>query len=95
MSCRVRNGARRIDAARRVDDGPASWGRWSVRIDHEPMDFVALDRLAATAWPELPDDAVYLELAMRRSLTLVSLDRTTGRLQPGASAHPVLTALAG
>lgn len=61
-----------------------------VRLDLEVPDFVGLDRLAATHGLSAYD-AAYLELALRRSLTLVSLD---ARLVAAARAigHPVLSA---
>ena len=65
-------------------------GELPVRVDHEPQDFIALVRLAATHGLSAYD-AAYLALALRRSLTLVSLD-----VQLIAAAkrlgHPVITA---
>ena len=80
---------RRIEAARRAEIA-SELGALAVRIDHDPVDFVTLDRLAATHGLSAYD-AVYLELALRRSLTLVSLDV---RLIAAANGlgHPVLTA---
>ena len=81
---------RRIEAARRAEIA-GELRALAVRIDHEPPDFVALDRLAAThalgAY-----DAVYLELALRRSLTLVSLDERLISAAQGLG-HPVISAL--
>jgi predicted nucleic acid-binding protein len=45
----------------------------AVQVDPTIVDFVTLDRLAATHGLSAYD-ATYLELALRRSLTLVSLD---------------------
>ena len=79
----------RIDANRRAEI-VGELGALPVRVDHEPLGFVAIDRLAAlhslSAY-----DAAYLELALRRSLTLVSLD---ARLVEAAKliGHPVITA---
>lgn len=79
----------RIDADRRTEI-VGQLGAMPVRIDHEPLMFATIDRLAAvhglTAY-----DAAYLELALRRSLTLVSLD---AKLLGAARrlGHPVLTA---
>ena len=81
---------RRIEAARRAEIA-IELGALPVRVDHEPLDFVALDRLAATHALSAYD-AVYLELALRRSLTLVSLDE---RLIAAANrlGHRVINAL--
>ena len=61
-----------------------------MRLDPEVPDFVSLDRLAA-AHGVSACDAAYLELALRRSLVLFSLD---ARLiaAAGALGHPVLSA---
>ncbi len=61
-----------------------------VRVDHEPLTFATIDRMAA-AHGLSAYDAAYVELALRRSLTLVSLDV---RLLAAARqlSHPVLTA---
>ena len=61
-----------------------------MRIDHEAVDFVSLDRLAATQSLSAYD-AAYLELALRRSLTLVSLDARLIAAARGLG-HPVITA---
>lgn len=80
---------RRIDAHRRAQVA-GELGELPVRIDHETVDFVSLDRLAdmhgLSAY-----DAVYLELALRRSLTLVSLDSRLIAAAQGLG-HPVITA---
>ena len=80
---------RRIEAARRAQIA-SELGALAVRIDHEPIDFVALDRLAATHALSAYD-AAYLELALRRSLTLVSLDERLVAAARGLG-HPVLVA---
>ena len=78
----------RIDASRRSEI-VEELGALPVRVDREPLSFAAIDRLAdahgLTAY-----DAAYLELALRRSLTLVSLDE---RLVAAARAigHPLET----
>lgn len=83
---------RRVDAHRRATIA-AELAALPVHIDSQVPDFVGLDRLAAnhdlSAY-----DAAYLELALRRSLVLVSLD---ARLIAAAQSlgHPVLTASAG
>jgi len=79
---------RRIDADRRAQIA-SELSALPVRIDHEPLAFTTLDRLAATHGLSAYD-AAYLELALRRSLTLVSLD---ARLVAAAQAigHPVMT----
>ncbi len=79
----------RIDAARRAEI-VEQLGALPVRVDHEPLKFAAIDRLAA-AHALSAYDAAYLELALRRSMTLVSLD---ARLLAAARrlGHPVLTA---
>jgi hypothetical protein len=61
-----------------------------VRVDAETPGFVSLDRLASTHGLSAYD-AAYLELALRRSLVLVSLD---ARLLAAAQTlgHPVLSA---
>ncbi len=80
---------RRIDAARRVEIA-GELGALPVFIDQQTPDFVSLDRLAATHGLSAYD-AAYLELALRRSLVLVSLDE---RLIAAATSlgHQVLTA---
>lgn len=80
---------RRIDALRRAEIA-SELSALPVRIDPEIPDFVSLDRLAA-AHRLSAYDAAYLELALRRSLILVSLDV---RLIAAASAlgHLVLSA---
>lgn len=81
----------RIDARRRAEIA-AELSELPVRLDPNAPDFVGLDRLAAghglSAY-----DAAYLELALRRSLVLVSLDT---RLLAAAQSlgHPVLSAAA-
>jgi predicted nucleic acid-binding protein len=64
---------RRIDAARRAQIA-SELGALVVRVDQVLVEFAALDRLAATHGLSAYD-AAYLELALRRSLTLVSLDQ--------------------
>lgn len=80
----------RIDADRRAQIA-GELGELPVRVDHEALNFVSLDRLAASHGLSAYD-AAYLELALRRSLTLVSLD---ARLIAAARAlgHPVITDL--
>jgi predicted nucleic acid-binding protein len=80
---------RRIDVNRRAEIA-AELGELPVHLESEVPDFVGLDRLAATHGLSAYD-ATYLELALRRSLVLVSLD---DRLIAAAKAlgHPVLTA---
>ena len=80
---------RRIDAHRRAQIA-SELSALPVRLDQEMADFVSLDRLAA-AHGLSAYDAAYLELALRRSLVLVSLD---ARLiaAAGALGHPVLSA---
>ena len=80
---------RRIDAHRRAQIA-SELSALPVRLDQEMADFVSLDRLAA-AHGLSAYDAAYLELALRRSLVLVSLD---ARLiaAAGAIGHPVLSA---
>lgn len=80
---------RRIDAQRRAQVA-GELDELPVRIDHEPVDFVSFDRLAATQNLSAYD-AAYLELALRRSLTLVSLDARLVAAARGLG-HPVLTA---
>ncbi len=81
---------RRIDADRRAQIA-GELGELPVRLDAELPDFVSLDRLA-TAQGLSAYDAAYLELALRRSLILVSLD---ARLVAAARAlgHPVLSSV--
>ena len=80
---------RRIDPNRRAEIA-GELGELPVRIDPEVMDFVRLDRLASSHGLSAYD-AAYLELALRRSLLLVSLD---DQLIAAARSlgHPVLTA---
>jgi predicted nucleic acid-binding protein len=79
----------RIDAARRAEIA-SELAALPVHVDHEPLDIVSLDRLAA-AHGLSAYDAAYLELALRRSLTLASLDE---QLIAAARAigHPVIRA---
>ncbi len=78
-----------IDADRRAQIA-AELSALPVRLEPDIPDFVSLDRLAA-AHGLSTYDASYLELALRRSLVLVSLDV---RLVAAARAigHPVLSA---
>jgi predicted nucleic acid-binding protein len=80
---------RRIDAQRRAEIA-SELSALPVRLDPDVPDFVSLDRLAA-AHGLSAYDAAYLELALRRSLILVSLD---ARLVAAAKSlgHPVLNA---
>ena len=80
---------RRIDATRRAEIA-SQLSELPVRLDPESPDFVGLDRLASTHGLSAYD-AAYLELALRRSLVLVSLD---ARLLAAAQGlgHPVITA---
>jgi len=80
---------RRIDANRRAEIA-GELGELPVRIDLEAVGFVSLDRLAATQGLSAYD-AAYLELALRRSLTLVSLDAQLIAAARGLG-HPVITA---
>lgn len=79
---------KRIDAVRRVAIA-AELAELPVRVDHESPDVITIDRLAATHSLSAYD-AAYLDLALRRSLTLVSLD---ARLVAAAQSlgQPVLT----
>ncbi len=79
----------RIDAHRRAEIA-SELSALPVRLDAEMPDFVNLDRLAA-AHGLSAYDASYLELALRRSLVLVSLD---DRLLAAAAGlgHPALSA---
>lgn len=83
---------RRIDAQRRAEIA-AELSELPVRLDPATPDFVGLDRLAATQGLSAYD-AAYLELALRRSLVLISLDE---RLLAAARSlgHPVLSAVSG
>lgn len=83
---------RRIDAHRRAEIA-SELSALPVRLDPEIPDFVSLDRLAA-AHGLSAYDAAYLELALRRSLVLVSLD---AQLVAAAKSlgHPVLNAAPG
>lgn len=76
------NANRRAEIAGELSDLP-------VRLDPQTPGFVSLDRLASTHGLSAYD-AAYLELALRRSLVLVSLD---DRLTAAAKAlgHPVLS----
>ncbi len=80
---------RRIEATRRAEIA-AELSELPVHLDPETPEFVSLDRLAASHGLSAYD-AAYLELALRRSLVLVSLDV---RLLAAARAlgHPVLSA---
>ena len=80
---------RRIDAYRRAEIA-GQLNELPVRLDLQTPDFVSLDRLASTHGLSAYD-AAYLELALRRSLVLVSLDE---RLLVAAQSvgHPTLTA---
>ncbi len=79
----------RIDAGRRSVIA-SELSQLPVRVDEEKPDFIGIDRLAATHALSAYD-AVYLELALRRSLTLVSLDTQLVAAARGIG-HPVLTA---
>ncbi len=83
---------RRINAHRRSEIA-AELGELPVRLDPVTPTFIGLDRLAATHGLSAYD-AAYLELALRKSLVLVSLDE---RLIAAAKAlgHPVLSASPG
>ncbi len=78
----------RIDARRRAEIA-GELSELPVRLDPHTPDSVGLDRLAATHGLSAYD-AAYLELALRRSLVLVSLDAD---LIAAAKAlgHPVLS----
>lgn len=80
---------RRIGASRRAQIA-AELSELPVRVDPETPGFASLDRLASTHGLSACG-AAYLELALRRSLVLVSLD---ARLLAAAQAlgHPVLSA---
>ena len=80
---------RRIDASRRADIA-SQLGELPVRLDLETPSFASLDRLAATHGLSAYD-AAYLELALRRSLVLVSLDALLIAAAKGLG-HPVLSA---
>lgn len=80
---------RRIDATRRAEIA-SELSELPVRIDPEVMDFVRLDRLAASHGLSAYD-AAYLELALRRSLVLVSLDNQL-IVAARSLGHPVFTA---
>ena len=80
---------RRIDAHRRAQIA-GELGELPVRVDHESLDFISLDRLAATHGLSAYG-AAYLALALRRSLTLVSLDARLIAAAQGLG-HPVITA---
>jgi predicted nucleic acid-binding protein len=78
----------RLDAERRMQIA-AELGALPVRLDHETPDFTTIDHLASSHALSAYD-AAYLELALRRSLTLVTLD---ARLIAAARdrGHPVLS----
>lgn len=77
----------RIDAVKRVElvDRAARLSLW---VDREPVSILTLDVLAArhrlTAY-----DAVYLELAVRRTLPLVTFDSALLAAMPEAGVHPM------
>ncbi len=79
---------RRIDANRRTEIA-GQLGELPVRVDPQTPDFVGLDRLASTHLLSAYD-ATYLELALRRSLVLVSLDDRLIAAARGLG-HPVLS----
>ena len=81
---------RRIDARRRAEIA-GELGELPVQLDSVTPSFVSLDRLAATHALS-GYEAAYLELALRKSLILVSLDE---RLVAAATSlgHPVLSRL--
>ncbi len=78
---------RRIDATRRAEIA-GQLSELPVRLDPQTPDFVDIDRLASMHGLSAYD-AAYLELALRRSLVLVTLD---DRLLAAARSlgHPVL-----
>ena len=80
----------RIDAPRRARLAESMMALPLV-IDREPVTIAQLewlsDRYALSAY-----DAAYLELAIRRSVPLVTLDRALVKAA-GAANHPVLTAV--
>ena len=79
----------RVQAGRRAEIA-GELGALPVRVDHEPLDFAGIDRLASTHGLSAYD-AAYLELALRRSLVLISLDaRLVGAAR--GLGHPLLTA---
>ncbi len=80
---------RRIDAARRTEIA-GQLSELPVRLDPQTPDVVGLDRLASTHGLSAYD-AAYLELALRRSLVLVSLDKRLITAAKGLG-HPVLSA---
>ena len=80
---------RRIDATRRAEVA-GQLSELPVRLDPQMPDFVGLDRLASTHGLSAYD-AAYLELALRRSLVLVSLDDRLIAAARGLG-HPVLSA---
>lgn len=82
---------RRIDADRRAEIA-GQLAELPVRLDFEPPGFVELDRLAATHGLSAYDTA-HLELALRRSLLLVSLNSRLIAAAKGLG-HPVLSASA-
>jgi predicted nucleic acid-binding protein len=83
---------RRIDTGRRAEIA-VELAALPVRLELDAPDFVSLDRLAATHGLSAYD-AAYLELALRRSLVLVSLD---ARLLAAAQnlGHPTLSEKTG
>ncbi len=81
----------RIDSDRRTQI-VGELAELPVHVDREPPGFVVLDRLAASHGLSAYD-AAYLELALRQSFTLVSLDaQLVGAAR--SLGHPVLTASA-
>ncbi len=81
----------RINAQRRAEIA-GELSALVVQVDPAVVDFVTLDRIAASHGLSA-HDAAYLELALRRSLTLVSLDAKLVAATRGLG-HPVLTATA-
>ena len=79
----------RISAQRRAEIAD-ELAALPVRVDPELLTFTLIDRLAATHGLSAYD-AAYLELALRRSLTLVSLDARLVAAAQGLG-HPVITA---
>lgn len=81
----------RINAQRRAEIA-GELSALVVQVDPAVVDFVTLDRIAASHGLSA-HDAAYLELALRRSLTLVSLDAKLVAATRDLG-HPVLTATA-
>lgn len=79
---------RRIDANRRAEIA-GQLSELQVRLDPQTPEFVGLDRLASTHGLSAYD-AAYLELALRRSMVLVSLDERLIAAARGLG-HPVLS----